>query len=195
MNMKVLLGGVLAGIAMFLYSSVIHAASPVGTWGTSAIANEDAVMAAIKANVTQPGFYFIPGMDMEKAKTMPKEQFEAAYAALEKKWAAGPSGILIVHPQGDPGLTPQRLIYEFLSDVVCCWIVAFVLAMSAGSVRSFVGRVAYITFLGLLPYVSIEFSYYNWYGFPAMFEAAQLIDQVGSFLTAGLVLAFMWRKA
>jgi hypothetical protein len=46
-----------------------------------------------------------------------------------------------------------------------------------------------VTLLGLFAWVSISFSYWNWWGFPAAFVAGEGIDQVVSAFLAGLVIA------
>ena len=55
--------------------------------------------------------------------------------------------------------------------------------------RSYGRRLALVAIFGLAAWLSIEVSYWNWYGFPANYALAQLIDQVGGFLVAGLLVA------
>ena len=63
---KIILAGILGAVIAFVWSAVIHTNPLTGMMGLSMLnTKEDAVMAAVKENVPQPGLYFFPGMDME----------------------------------------------------------------------------------------------------------------------------------
>ena len=194
MTKKIVIGGVLAGIAIFIWSSIAHMLLPIGEMGIKTISNEDAVVAAMKANITESGLYFIPGEGMAAAKSLPKEQQQAAMEAWQKKYEAGPRGILVYHPTGEKLFMPRYFIVEFLSDVIVALIAAFALAMASGKLRSFAGRVVFVTLLGLLGWAATDVSYWNWYGFPGAYEVGQFLDQVVGMAVAGTVLAFIMRR-
>jgi hypothetical protein len=194
MTKKIVIGGVLAGIAMFIWSSIAHMLLPIGDMGIKTIPNEDAVIAAMKANITEDGFYFIPGEGMAHAATLPKDQQQAAKDAWQKKYEAGPRAILVYHPTGEKLFMPRYLVVEFLSDLVVGLIAAFALGMACATLRSFAGRVGLVTSLGLLGWVAIEVSYWNWYGFPAAYEVSQFLDQIVGMVFAGTVLALVMRR-
>ena len=194
MTKKIVLGGIIGGVLMFIWSAVSHMLLPIGTMGIKAIPKEDAVLAVMKANITEPGFYFFPGEGMMEAQSLPKEQRQAATDAWTKKYEAGPTGIMVYHPTGETPMPTSRLIYEFLSDVVGALIAAFVLAMATLRIKTFAARVGFVSLLGFLSWILIEFSYWNWYGFPLAYEMGQLIDQVVGMAFAGIGIAFMFRK-
>lgn len=194
MTKKIVIGGVLAGIALFIWSSIAHMLLPIGEMGIKTIANEDPVIAAMKANITEDGFYFIPGEGMTHAATLPKDQQQAAMEAWQKKYEAGPRAVLVYHPTGERLFMPRYFIVEFLSDVVVGLIAAIALGMACATLRSFAGRVGFVTSLGLLGWVAIEVSYWNWYGFPAAYEVGQFLDQIVGMLFAGIVLALVMRR-
>jgi hypothetical protein len=194
MTKKIVIGGVLAGITLFVWSAIVHMLPVTGELGIKTITNEDAVIAAMKANITESGFYFIPGEGMTAAKTLPKEQQQAVMDAWQKKLEAGPRAILIYHSTGDKLFNPRYFIVEFLSDIVIGLIAAFVLAMASGKILSFGGRVGFVALLGLLGFVTTDVSYWNWYGFPTAYEFAQFLDQFVGMALAGVVLAFLMRK-
>ena len=116
MTKKIVISGVLAGLAMFIWSAIAHMLLPIGEMGIKTIPNEDAVIAAMKANITEDGFYFIPGEGMAHAKTLPKDQQEAAMEAWQKKYEAGPRAILVYHPTGERLFSPDILLLRF------CWM-------------------------------------------------------------------------
>ena len=194
MTKKIVLGGIIGGVLMFIWSAVAHMLLPIGEMGIKTIPNEDAVLAAMKANITEPGFYFFPGEGMMQAQSLPKEQQQAAMDAWARKYETGPAGIMVYKPIGGSPMPPSKLIYEFLSDVVAGLIAAFVLAMATLRIKSFGGRVGFVTLLGVLAWILIEFSYWNWYGFPVAYEAGVFIDIVVGMALAGTGIAIVFRK-
>src|SRR5262245_17121812 len=97
---KILLAGILGGVIAFVWSSIVHM-SPAGEMGLSTLnEKEDAVLAALKGNIQQPGLYFYPGMDMSKSMTAEQQ------AAWEAKYKAGPAGLLLYLPGGGEPMSP-----------------------------------------------------------------------------------------
>lgn len=194
MSKKILIGGIVAGLILFIWSAIAHMALPIGDMGIKSIPNEDAVLAVLKANINEPGFYFFPGSEWMQSKSLPADQQKAVMEAWEKKYQAGPRGIMVYHPTGDTPMSAKQLVIEFVSDVVAGLIVAFALAMGLARLTTFGARVGFCTLLGLLGWVLIDFSYWNWYGFPTSYEVAQFLDQVVGMALAGVGLAFLFRK-
>jgi len=150
------------------------------------IPNEPAVVGMLQTNLKETGFYFFPGMD--ESRGMTKEQ----KAAAEKKWMeqyqAGPWGILIYHPQGEQAVSPRKLGGQFGAEVVAGLVVAWLLAAATG-LKSYGGRLLFVAVLGLIPFLAVNFPYWNWYGFPTNFTMSELADKLITFVVAGLVLA------
>lgn len=194
MTKKIVIGGVLAGLVLFVWSSIAHMLLPIGDMGVKAIPKEDAVLAATKANITESGLYIFPGEDMMAAKSGSKEQQKAAMEAVIEKYHTGPHGILVYHPVGETLSMPKLLAVEFGADVFVGLIAAFALAMASGKLLSFAGRVGFVTALGLLGWLATDVSYWNWYGFPGIYEVGQFLDQIVGMAFAGTLLAFMMRK-
>ena len=178
---KVLIAAILGAVIFFAWSAAVHMNPLTGPMGLSMLnEKEDAVMAALKDNVPQPGLYFFPGMDMSKHMT--KEQ-EDAWAA---KYKAGPSGLLLLQPKGGEPMMTRQLVIEFFSNLLCALIAAFVLASTVGS---FARRVAIVASLGLFSWLTISIAQWDWYNFPFAFVALDAINQVIGWLLAGLLMA------
>ncbi len=178
---KTLIAGILGGLVAFVWSAVIHMLPATGQLGLSMMNEpEPAVLAILKSNLSQPGLYFFPGMDLTKART--KEQ-EDAWTA---KYKAGPSGLLLYHPNGAEPMEPKQLVIEFFSTVLCGLIAAFMLAATVGSLAC---RATMVAMLGLFGWLAISVSQWNWYGFPFSFIALDAIDQVIGWLLAGFLMA------
>ena len=186
---KILLSGILGGVVAFIWSAIVHMNPVTGHLGLSVMneKGEDAVMAALKSDVSQPGLYFFPGCDMSKAMT--KEQ-EAAWIA---KCKAGPVGFLLYDPNGrDPMDMTQQLVVEFLATMLCGLIAASVLSATVGSVRC---RATMVAMMGLFTWLAISISQWTWYRFPFSFIALDAIDQVIGWLLAGFLMARMIQPA
>jgi hypothetical protein len=175
---RVVLAALAGGLVMFLSESVIHMMTPLGEAGLQNLPNEEAVLTALRSNLSAPGFYFFPGMD-ERAKT------PEGHKEWEQRYTAGPSGLLLYHPQGGQPFTARMLLLELLTDILAVFVAAWVATHGATYGR----RVAIVAAFGFASWFSIEVSYWNWYGFPTAYTLAQLVDQVASFAVAGLVVA------
>lgn len=182
---KVVLGGFLAGIVVFFWGAFAHMVLPLGRMGVRQIADEEPVLQAVRDTVHESGFYFFPGKDMSKQASESEEQ------VWMEKVKKGPVGVLIVRPSGGEAMSPRQLGTELGTNVVSALLAAFLL----NSVRSgYWGRVLFVTLLGVFGFLTISVPYWNWYGFPAEFTAAEAIDQVAGWFFAGLVLAGMVRS-
>jgi hypothetical protein len=183
---KVLVGGLVAGVVVFFWGAISHMALPIGTMGIRSIPGEEKVAAAMKESIREPGFYFFPGRDMNKATSKSEDE---AYAAKVKE---GPTGILVIHPDGSENMSPRQLLTELGSSVVAGLLAAVVLTQ----VRSgFFGRLLVVTLMGIFGFVSINVSYWNWFGFPTDYTIGAALDETIGWFLGGLVLAAIVRPA
>ena len=192
MTRRVLLAGILGGIAMFLWSSVAHVILPLGQTGIKEMPNEAAVLSAMYTSLGEKsGMYMFPGMELGAHPT--REQEHAAMQQYGGKLAGNPSGLLIYHPPGAKALTPGQLATEFLTELVEALIVVFLLAQTR--LTSFGSRVGFVTLVGLVAAITTNISYWNWYGFPASYTAAYMTIEIVGYLVIGIVAALVMRNA
>ena len=92
MTKRILLAAILGGIALFVWGSVSHLALGLGEIGIKELPNEQPVLASLRAGISEPGFYFFPGMAIPAGASA--EQKNAAAKKFEEKYMAGPTGIL-----------------------------------------------------------------------------------------------------
>src|SRR5215813_11691682 len=114
--MRVLIAGIVGGIVMFFWGFVAHEYLGVGEAGVKQLPNEAPVVAAMKANITESGFYFVPGMDMSRKPT------DEEMAAWTSKYEAGPTAILVYNTSGETPLSPRQLGIELLSNVLAALV-------------------------------------------------------------------------
>jgi len=181
---RIWIAGIAGGIAMFIWGAVSHIVLPLGTMGISRIPNEDFVVAAMKGSIEKPGFYFFPSMDMKKST--PEEQKEWA-----ARYAAGPTGILVYQPTGQPPMSPRMMGTEVATNIVAALIAAFLVSWTTAG---FGGRVLFVALLGLFSWITISVPYWNWYGFPGAFTLSEGIEQLVGGLAAGFVIAAILPK-
>lgn len=189
---RIILAGVLGGIAMFFWSFIAHDILPLGETGISELTNEQAVVAAMQTGTgNKTGLYRFPGFGLGENPT--KEQKQEAMNQMTEKFANNPSGILIYNPPGARSISFLRLLgVEFAAEVL--EVILAVLLLSKTSITSFGGRVGFFFVAGLLVAITTNISYWNWDGFPANYTAAYMTIQVVGFLCAGVVVALVLPK-
>jgi hypothetical protein len=184
MMKRILLSGLLGGVALFAWEFVAHDLTPLGTAGLGRLDNEDTIRAEFKQNVSHPGLYYFPAPALSPGMT-PAQQQEAMTKAVELT-RTGPNGLLLVH-DGREMLTPRQLVTQFVLDVLSMLIAAFLLARMPATV--FFNRVLFVTALAFLPGLRTLIPMWNWYGFPTSYTVAQIAIDVVGFFAAGLILA------
>src|SRR5215467_2609032 len=189
--MRILLAGILGGIAMFAWTSIAHMALPLDEAGIGEIPNESAVLSAMQSSIgDKTGLYIFPGLGVGKSVT--REEKNEAMKQMQQRIAANPSGILMYHPPGRQFAFGRSLAVEFSTEVLQAILVIWLLAQTP--IRSFVGRIGFVLIAGIMAAITTNISYWNWYGFPSVYTASYIFIQVIGFLCVGIVAAFVLRK-
>lgn len=188
MERRVLLGGVVGGVVLFLWGAISHMLLPLGEVGIKEMPGEEAVLSAMRENLSEPGFYFFPGMGGVEATP-------EAQRAWEEQYRRGPRGILIYHPTGEQPLSPTQLLTELLADIAAAIVAAYLLVQASGGLSGFGARVLFVTLLGLLPGLEVDVSYWNWYGYPGNYTLAVMADHVIGWCLAGIALAWLLKPS
>ena len=189
--MKIVLAGILSGIAMFIWTSIAHMALPLGEAGIREIPNESAVLSAMQSNIgEQTGLYIFPGPGVEKNAT--RQEKNDAMKHMVEKMAANPSGILMYHAPDRPFTFGKWLGIEFSTELFEAILVVFLLAQTR--ITTFAGRVGFVLVAGILAAITTNVSYWNWYGFPCVYTASYMFIQIVGFLLVGVVAALVLPK-
>jgi hypothetical protein len=189
MAKRVVVCALLGGLAMFLWSSLIHMATPLGEAGVREIPRdrEEAVLHAMRDGIAEEGLYLFPGFGLPPGA--PRD--EAAQKRWQERYLTLPHGVLVYHPPGGALDFPRLLGVEFLSDVLLAAVAAILLGRA--KIRDYGQRVLLVSLMGVLPFLAIDVSLSNWYGFPLAYALASLVDQLGAFILAGFVLAWQMK--
>jgi hypothetical protein len=187
---KVILAGILGGIAMFIWSSFAYRVLPLGEAGVSELSSEIPLLEQMKSSLHErSGLFLFPGMHLDLAKT------EQEKAVIKKQYeeavARGPVGLLVYHPTR-PLAMARWVTVEFITELVQVLLAVALLAQTR--LTSFGGRVAFITIAGVLAAITTNVSYWNWFGFPPRYTASHMFIQIIGFFVAGLVAAFVLRR-
>jgi hypothetical protein len=167
---RIVIAGVLAGLAMFAWESIAHMALPLGEMGISALPNEAAVRAALAGHMgSADGLYFFPDM------------------RVNQNPAAGPWGLLLYHPQ--LSFSYAVMGWEALTELVQGLALALLVALAG--VPGFGRRLAIAALVGIAAAFSTSPSYTIWYGFPEAYTIAQMLVVLGDYLAGGLVVAWL----
>jgi hypothetical protein len=189
--MKILLAGILGGVAMFIWTSIAHMFLPLGEAGIREIPNESTVLSAMQSNIgEETGLYIFPGPGVGKNAT--REEKNEAMKHMGEKMAANPSGILMYHAPGRPVTLGKWLGIELGTELLEAVLVVFLVAQTG--INSFFGRVGFVFVAGILASIATNVSYWNWYGFPCVYTASYMFIQVIGFLCVGIVAALMLPK-
>jgi hypothetical protein len=166
-----------------MWEGLAHEVLPLGEAGIRGLNNEPAVLASLKDNVKEPGFYIFPWMDES-----PGVNKEPAMQKTMEMAKAGPAGIMIVHPEGIDYSMGRLLGTQCAFDIVVM-VLAAALVSWAGVLKRYGARVAFVTSLGLFPTLSVDLPLWNWYRFPSTYTAAQFFEHLVGYLVGGLVVA------
>ncbi|MGA2183999.1 MAG: hypothetical protein ABSH47_13300 [Bryobacteraceae bacterium] len=180
MAKRILLAGLLGGIAMFVWASLAHMVLGLGSVGMKEIPNEQAILGAMQAGLgNNTGLYIFPAMGRE------------GMAGYQSKLDRNPSGLLIYHPAGAKAMEMGQLVTEFLTEVLEALLAVFLLSRT--SLTGFASRVGFVTLVGILASITTNVPYWNWYGYPASYTAAYMFTQTVNYLLVGLVAALLMR--
>lgn len=190
---KILIAGLLGGLVNFAWGAVFHMLLPLGKAGMSRMPNEDDALEALRENVKGPGLYTFPWL--EEAPEASKEREEETRKKWEEKFRRGPSGLMVLLPKDQDPLRWTQLLTEFASNVVCALVAALLVCQAAKGGIGYIGSVLLCALLGFFASVSIDVSYWNWYGFPTDFAKAALIEQTVGWGLSGVAIAAVLRRS
>ncbi len=189
--MRILLAGILGGIAIFIWTSIAHMALPLGEAGINEMPNESTVLSAMQSSMgDKTGLYIFPGLGVGKNAT--RDEKNEAMKQTQQRIAANPSGILMYHPPGRQFAFGKSLAIEFGTEVLQAILVIWLLTQTR--IGSIGGRVGFVLIAGILAAITTNVSYWNWYGFPGVYTASYMLIELVGFALVGVVASLMLPK-
>lgn len=178
--MRILIAGVAGAVAMYIWMTVAHMLTPLGTIGFAPLPDEAAVVAPMQSTITKPGLYRGPWVDM-KAKDAMKQ--------YEEKAKTIPSFMLLYAPPPGKGMDAKQFVTEFVTELVECLILAWLVAQAA--LAAFAGRVLFAAGVGAAASIATNVPAWNWYGYPIDYTVAQILILFVGYVVAGIAIAFL----
>ncbi len=175
---RIIAAAIVGGLVMFFWGAAAHMGLQLDRMVFRSLPGEELIMPALRYSLSERGAYVFPGWPEGKLS-------EEEEAALIEKYRVGPRGMLIYNPEGGEMMTMSQLGTELLSNVLAALFVAILLYR----VSTLTLRVIYSTMIGIVAWLSIDVSYWNWYGFPTGFAAASFIEQTVGWFLVGLAIA------
>jgi hypothetical protein len=167
---RILIAGVLAGLAMFFWETAAHLATPLGEMGLSALPNDAATRAALAAQLgPADGLFFYPNLQMGDTPT------------------PGPWGLLLYHPAWS--FSWAAMGWELANELLMGLALAMLVALAAPA--AFGRRFAIALLVGLSAAIAVSPSYTIWFGFPAAYTAGQMIVALGDYVVGGALVAWL----
>jgi hypothetical protein len=109
-----------------------------------------------------------------------------------EKATSGPSGLIIYHPTRE-FVFGKLLAVEFGTELLESLLLIFLLAQT--NIGSFGGRFGFVFVAGILMAMATNVPYWNWYGFPPVYTAAQMFMQVVGPACVGIIAGLMLGKS
>lgn len=163
--MRIVIAGVLAGLAMFVWAAIANTVLPLGELGIRPIPHEAEVMGLLKG--APHGIYRFPAAGMDTQ--------------------TGPAPIVLLNYAPVAGGMGPSMVLEALSEIVQSLFLAGVVAITAQA--SFARRVGVAMLVGIPVAISTSGSYLIWYQFPAAYTGGYILADLIRYLLAGLVIA------
>jgi hypothetical protein len=187
MSVRVILAGVLAGIAMFVMGSLTHMVLGVDQIQSTPL--EDELIAATRHALPGAGVYLAPSLPMDIGKR-PKAEQDRLMKELDQKVRVNPRLLVVLAPPAKGLFTPSQFLWQLAGDVLAGLCLALLLGLANGP-RAWAGRVAVCLAGVLAGSFMARLPYWNWYGFPAAFTRVEVLDDVLRGGAAALVAAAM----
>lgn len=150
------------------------------------------VIGALLGGITLFGWSFIahlPPLGTAGERTLPPQALAAMRPLLhERAVYIAPPAVVAYNPH--PAAAASYFITELIADFLAA---AFGALIAANLTGSYWRRVLVLAAIGMIGTTDIDAGYWNWYGYPTSYLAAQFVDHVGGWLAAGIVLARLRR--
>jgi hypothetical protein len=175
--MRIVLAGLAAGIAMFVWSSIAHLATPLATMGISTLPDESVTVGNLASAIGDKGGLFLFPSNMG---TSPSSSS-----------ATAPGGFLVFNPKSATSMQPKNLIIEFLTELAEGLLAAWLLAQTA--LTTYAARVGFVAGVGLTAAITTNVPYWNWYAFPLDYTFGYSLIEFIGYVFAGLAAAAILR--
>lgn len=176
---SLVLGGVLGGMILFLWSAVSWMALPWHRASIHPLLQQNVVDVVLAANAGGKGIYVLPSFH---EKTAPGQKVISAHEKMQK----GPFAFIAYSPQGT-GPMQKNMIASFLIQTAAAALVTGLLLLAR--IGNYWKRLAFILLFALAAGVAGHLPHLIWWGFALPFTLLEIADLLAGWFLAGLVIA------
>src|SRR5258706_5270410 len=173
-----------AAIAVFAASSVIHMVLKWHNTDHLRLAREDDVRAVIRAGASGPGQYFVPHC------TDPKEMQKPE---VVQKFKEGPVGLLILRPPATPSMG-KSLGCWFLLNVVIALLAGYLACRTLAAGSSFLQLCRIVGTVTFVAYASGSGQQAIWIGKPWTSTGKEVADALIYAVVSAAVFGWLWPR-
>jgi hypothetical protein len=185
---RILIASVLGGLLVFFMGAFNHMVLNLQGRTFSNMPDVSSFEEYIKSHEMKHGLYVFPSMPPEE------DQKDAAkMAAVNERYKAGPSGLLLIAHTGEDMMSMETLGKELASNVIAAFIVSWIVSLF-GSDVGFVRRWFAVLLFGVFAWFSLAASYGIWYRFPHDFVHDELFCALLEWSVAGVAIAAIVRR-
>jgi hypothetical protein len=170
-----------ATLLIYVWGALSHMVLLKGA-GFSRMPDEQRVVTALQGSLEADGLYLFPSPDFSGRATPDETQ------AWERRFLAGPTGMIVYHPAGSVPVSGRKLALQLLADMIAAAIAVQVIHRMRGHL--WVNAMT-VGLLGVFAIASVATIFWNWYGLPSAFFVAQCIDIVVGWSVTGVAIALI----
>ena len=146
--------------------------------------------ALVSAIGPKSGLYMFPTGGLTKESSEPEKK--AAMERMLEEMKTKPSGLVLYKPAGTGFNFGKCLAVQFGTDFVKALIA--ILLLTQTRLGTFGGRVGFVVLIGVVATIATNIPFWNWYGFPGVFTAANVFMEIAGFFFAGLMIALVLKR-
>lgn len=184
---RILLAGLLGGVAFFAWESVARMLTPLGEMGFKTLPDEAATLQTLKSTIQDSGLYAFPAPQYQPGMT--SDQRREAMSQAMAKYQTGPSGMVLIMRHGAPAMEARQLLTQLACDIVAMLMAAFLLAQIPSA--SFGSSALLVLLMALFSTLRSDIPQWNWYHFPLHLIAGEFIVNIVGFALGALILAWL----
>lgn len=183
---RIILGGILGGLVMFVWGNVSWLLLPWHMATMSSLENEGEFMQQLRPMVEEREVYYFPAM--------PLKWEDEEYDNFARTHRDGPVGMLIVAPGGDP-MPNSMFAVGFLTNLACATMLSVLLAFAAPNLPLYQSRVAFCAVAGVLAGSIAYIPLWNWMHHAGAYCLVNGADIALACAFSGLVVAAIVKPA
>ncbi len=176
------IAGLVGGIVYFVWGMLVWMVIPLHMPTISGLPDEARLTEVLKAQGLESGVYVAPWSDNEA-------DWEDPESAFTKNHVSGPLYSVFYHRDGLPPMDPKVMVGGLVINILAACLAAGLLYCALPLGGGFLGRVGFVTGLGVFVAIVAHLGYWNWMHFATDWTLGFVLDTILGWALAGLAIA------